>query len=947
MGGHAACCRGWAGLSASTGSKRRSWDATAELRTVKALFHACAERRTPRLVVVAGPAGVGKSRVGWEFEKYVDGLVDTIYWHRGRCLSYGEGVAFWALTEIVRQRLGIAEEDPLANAAAKLAHGLETLVPEESERGYIGPRLGRLLGVTLPGDSNSYLSREELFAGWRLFFERLAEKQPVILLVEDTQYGDTGLLDFVDHLVDWARDSPIFVLVFTRPELDQSRPGFGTGRNRSTLTLDPLDDASMDALINALVPDMPADATAAIRAQAEGIPLFAVETVRSLVDRDIVVPRDGVYRLVGELGELSVPDGLRALLAARLDALHPELRALVAEAAVLGSTFPADSLVAVSAQPEESVRDGLAELLRREVLSISADRLSPQRGDYRFAQDMLRQVAYETMTRRDRKARHLAVATHLRAAFPADGDEVAEVIARHYLDALAAIPDAPDVEDLRAQAVAMLVRSAERAVRAGASRPAASSYATAAEQTELAPQPSDGNGEIGAAPLWERAARAALDAFDVERALAYGERANRLYTGHGQVRAAARSQAISGEVLMRAGRHGEARERLTAALTVLRPDPDADTVTALERLAAVEIFSGGPDGDRLSAEALLLGQALDVDAGLLADLFTSRAIALYFANRWAEAVADLEYAARLAEGYGDSTRQARALLNMCEVLNRTDPIAAAGAARAAADLARRGGAVSRLIFALSNEAEALLLAGEWDEADRVLHDAIDHELPGHGIGSQVESWLAGLRGDIDTASDLAEEYRGRASEDAQDQAGIDLCDAIIASTQGRYADAQRRAQAVVAHASTLGIGHVILLWAWPLAARCAHTLRDDEKVAELLAVLDAHPVGHLPPLLRAERLLARARLDATRDTADAAGAFDTAVTALRQGSSPYHLAQGLLDYAEYLSMVEDGNGALPLVVEARTIGEGLRCQPLLDRADQMAVVQRAAETTTP
>ena len=147
--------------------------------------------------------------------------------------------------------------------------------------------------------------------------------------------------------------------------------------------------------------------------------------------------------------------------------------------------------------------------------------------------------------------------------------------------------------------------------------------------------------------------------------------------------------------------------------------------------------------------------------------------------------------------------------------------------------------------------------------------------------------------------------------------------------------------------STLGIGHVILLWAWPLAARCAHTLRDDEKVAELLAVLDAHPVGHLPPLLRAERLLARARLDATRDTADAAGAFDTAVTALRQGSSPYHLAQGLLDYAEYLSMVEDGNGALPLVVEARTIGEGLRCQPLLDRADQMAVVQRAAETTTP
>ena len=249
----------------------------AELRTVKELFHACAERRVPRLVVVSGPAGVGKSRLGWEFEKYVDGLAADIYWHRGRCLSYGEGVVFWALTEIVRQRLGIAEEDPSEAAATKLAEGLETFVPDPAERDYIGPRLGRLLGVTLFGDAGGNLAREELFAGWRLFFERLAETEPVVLLVEDAQHADVGLLDFVDHLVDWAQNSPIFVLAFTRPELDQYRSGFGTGRNRSTLTLDPLDHASMDALIDALVPDMPRSARVAIAGQAEGIPLFAVE----------------------------------------------------------------------------------------------------------------------------------------------------------------------------------------------------------------------------------------------------------------------------------------------------------------------------------------------------------------------------------------------------------------------------------------------------------------------------------------------------------------------------------------------------------------------------------------------------------------------------------------------------------------------------------------------
>ena len=101
------------------------------------------------------------------------------------------------------------------------------------------------------------LAREELFAGWRLFFERLAAQHPVVLLVEDAQYADAGLLDFLDHLIDWVRDLPIFVLVFARPELGPARPGFGTGRNRITLTLDPLDAASMDQLVDALVPGMP------------------------------------------------------------------------------------------------------------------------------------------------------------------------------------------------------------------------------------------------------------------------------------------------------------------------------------------------------------------------------------------------------------------------------------------------------------------------------------------------------------------------------------------------------------------------------------------------------------------------------------------------------------------------------------------------------------------
>jgi len=160
-----------------------------ELRALKDQFHATARQGKPRLVTIVGQAGIGKSRLGWELEKYLDGVVETVLWHEGRSPSYGEGISYWALAEIVRGRAGIAESEDADSARAKLAEALSAIVQDPVERGWIEPRLTGLLGLDeLPNEG-----REELFAAWRTFFERLAQQQTVLLVFWDLQWADQGL----------------------------------------------------------------------------------------------------------------------------------------------------------------------------------------------------------------------------------------------------------------------------------------------------------------------------------------------------------------------------------------------------------------------------------------------------------------------------------------------------------------------------------------------------------------------------------------------------------------------------------------------------------------------------------------------------------------------------------------------------------------------------------
>jgi predicted ATPase len=303
------------GEGRSTGLEAPFVGRDGELKLVKDLFHATADEQKARLVSVVGVAGVGKSRLSWEFQKYLDGLVDEIRWHRGRCLAYGEGVAFWALAEMVRMRVRIAEEEAPESALRKLRQAIEEHGSDVEERAWLEPRLAHLLGLGDWAPSN----REDLFSGWRLFFERLAEEAPTVLVFEDLQWADTALLDFIEYVLEWSRTHSLFVLTLARPELGDRHPNWGAGkRNFTSLFLEPLSAEAMDGLLDGFVPGIPEELRARIRDRAEGIPLYAVETVRMLLDRGVLERADGAYRPTAPIEALEVPETLHALIAARL-----------------------------------------------------------------------------------------------------------------------------------------------------------------------------------------------------------------------------------------------------------------------------------------------------------------------------------------------------------------------------------------------------------------------------------------------------------------------------------------------------------------------------------------------------------------------------------------------------------------------------------------------------
>jgi class 3 adenylate cyclase len=397
--------------------RRREVDLLAD-----ALARAHGERE-PQLVTLVGVPGIGKSRLVLELFGLLEATPELILWRQGRSLPYGEGVTFWALAEMVKAQAGILETDDTDAAAAKLQRAVSDAVADGAEAEWIEGHLRPLIGLASESEARDD-GRNEAFSAWRRFFEALADRRPLVLVFEDLHWADDGLLDFVDHLVDWASGVSILVVCTARPELLERRPGWGGGkRNSATISLAPLSDEDTARLLAALLEKsvLPAQTQADLLVRAGGNPLYAEQYARMFLER-------------GSSENLPLPGNVQGIIAARLDALPAEEKELIQDAAVIGKVFWVGALTAIGGEQRFAVEERLHGLERKEF--VRRERRSSLEGEaqHAFLHLLVRDVAYGQIPRAQRADKHRLAARWLESLGRLEDN--AEMLAYHYLEAL-------------------------------------------------------------------------------------------------------------------------------------------------------------------------------------------------------------------------------------------------------------------------------------------------------------------------------------------------------------------------------------------------------------------------------------------------------------------------------------------------------------------------------
>ncbi len=402
----------------------------AELRELVAFSESLRSELFTGLAAIVGPPGIGKSRVLVELVQQLEESFDV---HWGRCLSYGEGITYWPIAEIVKSAAGILQSDDRETSSARLDAFLSGLATEDrDELRTIASALSNLIGIpTTPRGTyaTSEISQGELHWGIRRTLQLLATEKPTAIVIEDLHWAEPTLLELISYLLADDPEVPLLVVGTARPELEQDTPTFlGREGRRRTVDLQTLAPETAAALLADLTGDPALVETpfaAAVIANAGGNPLFLEETVRMLREEGLLE----LERWRGdEMRDVPVPTSVQGLISSRLDRLEATEKQLAHHASVIGTIFWAGALAHFGA--EHDLRPGLAELERRDfvahqdVSSVAAD------DEYAFKHILMRDVAYGQVPKGRRAQLHLAFSEWVNG-LPRSADEFVEIVAWH------------------------------------------------------------------------------------------------------------------------------------------------------------------------------------------------------------------------------------------------------------------------------------------------------------------------------------------------------------------------------------------------------------------------------------------------------------------------------------------------------------------------------------
>jgi class 3 adenylate cyclase/tetratricopeptide (TPR) repeat protein len=774
-----------------------------ELTVLKQTLKRVETERRPALVTIVGPAGVGKSRLVAELESYIDGQPEIVFWRRGRCLAYAN-TSYSAFADAIKAQCEIYDDDAAEVAAKKAEAAARELFGDDS----VVPHLLALVGA---GETHG-LQRDELFEAWRRFLERLAQRHPLVLALDDIHWADEGLLDFIEHVADWAQ-GPVMVVATARAELFEMRPTWGGGkRNAASLYLEPLSEAEGETMLEELVPGpMGADLKRTIVERSEGNPLYVEEIVRKLIDDGVLRATEASrWEVAKPLEDVEVPRSIQGLIAARLDGLPEDEKVVLQDAAVVGRIFWLGAVADLTGRPLGDVRDAIGRLRVKELVVPHEPSSFSDEHEYSFKHVLIRDGAYDSLPKSLRADKHAGVAAWAEQRAGDRAEEIAELVASHELEALGYAEELGERrEDLMRSAVEHTWAAARRTRSLGLAAESTRWYREAERLADALEMPLADRVELhrehlatsfGPDPVVEneRVALRAIEAFEAVS----------------DARGVGWANAYRVVPLLQASRFEDAEAAGRTAIATLEPLGESEELAdALQRLGWFLWRRGrNAEAEPLLRRAVAMAKQLD-SIHVLAEATQSLGVAIQTQARSDESNALLEEAFVLAKRSGRPTNLMRAYNNVAHTrISTLGPEATLPVLREGFDLAMRAGVYANAGWICGSVGDTLHTMGQLEEAEEYLARAVDlarriGDMPLVGMRLAALALTVLFRGRIEEAIEIRAEALPviDANPEPQSAAWQPEFDAFVAFARGDRELAAERAASAADSAREYGL----------------------------------------------------------------------------------------------------------------------------------------------